>query len=234
MLRVSNIHVFYGKLEVLSHVSFHVDEKEIVALVGNNGAGKSTLLNTISGLIRPTSGTLEFLGERIDRRPPHQIVKMGISLVPEGGRPFPDMTVHENLEMGAYRPERWKGKDETIGEVHQLFPALKQRARHLAKTLSGGERQMLGMGRSLMSKPKLCMFDEPSYGLAPVLVQDLFKHIKLLNEQGITILVVEQNIRHALELAHRAYVLENGRVVLEGKSDELLRNDHIRRAYLGL
>jgi branched-chain amino acid transport system ATP-binding protein len=234
MLRVSDIHVFYGKVEVLSHVSFHVDEKEIVALVGNNGAGKSTVLNTISGLIRPTSGTLEFLGERIDRRPPHQIVKMGISLVPEGGRPFPDMTVHENLEMGAYRPETWKRKDETIGNVHQLFPALRQRAKQLARTLSGGERQMLGMGRSLMSKPKLCMFDEPSYGLAPVLVQELFRHIKFLNEQGITILVVEQNIRHALELAHRAYVFENGRVVLEGKSDELLRNDHIRRAYLGL
>jgi branched-chain amino acid transport system ATP-binding protein len=226
--------VYYGKLEVISHVSFHVDEKEIVALVGNNGAGKSTVLNTISGLIRPRSGTLEFLGERIDKKLPHQIVKMGISLVPEGGRPFPDMTVHENLEMGAYRPETWKGKGETIGKVHQLFPALRQRARQLARTLSGGERQMLGMGRSLMSRPKLCMFDEPSYGLAPLLVQELFTHIKFLNEQGITILVVEQNIRHALELAHRAYVLENGRVVLEGKSDELLRNDHIRRAYLGL
>jgi branched-chain amino acid transport system ATP-binding protein len=234
MLEVSNISASYGKVRVLTDVSFKVEEGEIVALLGNNGAGKTTILRAISGLIRPASGTLRFLNKRIDDVPPYDIVKLGISLVPEGGSPFPDMSVHENLEMGAYIPESWKRKDETVGKVHQLFPLLKGRARQLARTLSGGERQMLGMGRSLMSVPKLCMFDEPSYGLAPIMVKELFKHIKSLNEQGITILVVEQNIRHALELAHRAYVLENGRIVLEGKSADLLQNDHIQKVYLGL
>ncbi len=234
MLKVNNIRTFYGKMEVLSDVSLRVDEKEIVALLGNNGAGKTTLLNTICGFIRPTSGTLEFLDRRIDGIPPYQIVKSGISLVPEGGRPFPDMTVHENLEMGAFDYETWKRREETIEEVHQIFPILKDRARQLARTLSGGERQMLGMARSLMSRPRLCMFDEPSYGLAPLLVRELFEFIKVLNQKGFTILIVEQNIRHALEVADRAYVLENGRIVLEGKSRDLLQSDLIKKAYLGL
>jgi branched-chain amino acid transport system ATP-binding protein len=234
MLEVINLSASYGKVSVLADVSFKVEAGEIVALLGNNGAGKTTVLKVISGLIRPTSGTLRFLNRRIDDIPPYEIVKLGISLVPEGGSPFPDMSVHENLEMGAYIPESWKRRDETAKKVHRFFPLLGQRARQLARTLSGGERQMLGMGRSLMSVPKLCMFDEPSYGLAPIMVRELFKHIKSLNEQGITILVVEQNIRHALELAHRAYVLENGRIALEGKSTELLRNDHIQKVYMGL
>jgi branched-chain amino acid transport system ATP-binding protein len=234
MLKVSNVNVSYGKLRVLSGVSFMIEEKEIVALVGNNGAGKTTMLNTLTGMMRPTSGTLEFLGKRIDGIPSHQIVKRGISLVPEGGRPFPDMTVQENLEMGAYIYETWKTREETLGQVHQLFPILKKRSRQLARTLSGGERQMLAMGRCLMSKPTLCMFDEPSYGLAPILVGELFKFIEALNQKGITILIVEQNIRHALEIANRAYVLENGRIVLEGEGRDLLQNGHIRKAYLGL
>lgn len=234
MLKVSNINVSYAKLRVLSGVSFMIEEKETVALVGSNGAGKTTMLNTLIGMIRPTSGTLEFLGKRIDGIPSHQIVKLGISLVPEGGKPFPDMTVQENLEMGAYIYETWKTRKETLGQVHQLFPILKKRSGQLARTLSGGERQMLAMGRCLMSKPRLCMFDEPSYGLAPILVGELFKFIEVLNQQGITILIVEQNIRHALEIANRAYVLENGRIVLEGEGRDLLQNGHIRKAYLGL
>jgi branched-chain amino acid transport system ATP-binding protein len=192
------------------------------------------MLNTISGLLLPASGSLEFLGRRIDGVAPHEIVKLGISYVQEGGKPFPDMTVHENLEMGAYISETWKRKGETLDQVYQIFPKLKERAAQLARTLSGGERQMLAMGRSLMSRSKLCMFDEPSYGLAPLLVKELFDFIKTLREQGMTILLVEQNIRNALEIADRAYVLENGQIVLEGESKKLLENDHIKKAYLGL
>jgi branched-chain amino acid transport system ATP-binding protein len=234
MLRVNNIKTFYGKVGILRDVSLRIDEKEIVALVGSNGAGKTTMLNTISGLLRPTSGTLEFLDRRIDGMPPHEIVKLGISYVPEGGKPFPDMTVQENLEMGAYISETWKRKEQTLGRVYQIFPKLKERSGQLARTLSGGERQMLAMGRSLMSRSRLCMFDEPSYGLAPLMVKELFNFIRTLPKQGITILLVEQNIRHSMEIADRAYVLENGRIVLEGESKKLLENDHIKKAYLGL
>jgi len=234
MLKVNNLKTFYGKVAVLWDVSLRVDEREIVALVGSNGAGKTTMLNTISGLLHPASGTLEFLGRRIEGMSPHRIVQLGISHVPEGGKPFPDMTVHENLEMGAYVSEAWKSKKEMLDRVYRTFPRLKARAGQLARTLSGGERQMLAMGRSLMSRSRLCMFDEPSYGLAPLLVRELFDIIKRLCEQGITILLVEQNIRHALEVADRGYVLENGRIVLEGESKWLLQNDHVKKAYLGL
>lgn len=234
MLEVNNLSIFYGKIRVVSDVSFKVGEGEIVALLGNNGAGKTTILNALSGLIPPASGSVRFLGKQIDRLPAYEIVKLGLSLVPEGGKPFTDMTVHENLEMGAYAADSWKNKNETVKIVQKFFPLLGQRGRQLARTLSGGERQILAMGRSLMSAPKLCMFDEPSYGLAPIMVKELFKYIKSLNDRGITILVVEQNIRHALELAHRAYVLENGRIVLEGMSSELIENDHIQKVYLGL
>ena len=234
MLKVSNIRAFYGKVGVLWDVSLKVDEKEIVALVGSNGAGKTTVLNAISWLLHPASGTLEFLGRRIDGMAPHEIVKLGISHVPEGGKPFPDMTVHENLEMGAYVSEAWRSKEEILQQVYQLFPKLKERAGQLARTLSGGERQMLAMGRSLMSRSRLCMFDEPSYGLAPLLVKELFSFITTLRDRGITVLLVEQNVRHALEIADRGYVLENGRIVLEQESKKLLENDHIKKAYLGL
>src|SRR4030042_1283216 len=234
MLEINKINTFHGKVGALWDISLRVAEKEIVALVGGNGSGKTTMLYSISGLLPPASGTMHYLGKRIDGMPPHQIVKLGICYIPEGGKPFPDMTVRENLEMGAYIYETWKRKEETIDQVYHLFPILKERAGQLANTLSGGERQMLAMGRGLMSRPKLCMFDEPSYGLAPVLVKEFFGIIKTLREQGVTILLVEQNVRNALEISDRAYILENGGVVLEGKSGELLQNGHIKKAYLGL
>jgi branched-chain amino acid transport system ATP-binding protein len=234
MLEVSNIDTFYGKVQSLWGVSLRVDEKEIVALIGANGAGKTTLLNTISGSLRPASGHATFLGKKIDGLPPHAIAALGISHVPEGGKLFPDMSVHENLEMGAYPYHAWKRKEETLEEVYQIFPRLKERKRQLARTLSGGEKQMLAMGRGLMSKPRLCLFDEPSYGLAPILLLEVFRVIKSLRGQGLTVLLIEQNVRHALEIADRAYVLENGRVVLEGKGGDLLSNDYVRKAYLGL
>ncbi|UCF56146.1 MAG: ABC transporter ATP-binding protein [Deltaproteobacteria bacterium] len=234
MLEVNNIDTFYGKLQALWGVSLRIDEAEIVALIGANAAGKTTLLNTISGLLRPASGSATFLGKRIDGLTPHSIVELGISHVPEGRRLFPDMSVRENLEMGAYVYEAWKRKEETLKQVYQVFPTLKEREGQIARTLSGGEQQMVAMGRSLMSKPRLCMFDEPSSGLAPILVLEVFRVIKSLREQGITILLIEQNVQHTLEIADRAYVLENGRIVLEGKSKRLLENDHIKKAYLGL
>ncbi len=234
MLEISNIDTFYGKVQALWDVSLRIDEAEIVALVGANGAGKTTLLNTISGLLCPASGSVAFLGKRIDGLTPHSIVELGISHVPEGRKLFVDMSVRENLEMGAYPSHAWKQKEETIKQVYQVFPALKEREGQLARTLSGGEQQMLAMGRGLMSRPKLCMLDEPSSGLAPRLVLEVFQVIKSLHEQGITILLIEQNVRHALEIADRAYVLENGRVALAGACDELLQSDHVRKAYLGL
>ena len=234
MLEVSQLDTFYGKTQAMWGVSLSVDEKQIVSLVGANEAGKTTLLKTICGVLRPASGSVTFLGSRIDGLTPHSIVERGVSYVPEGGKPFTEMTVRENLEMGAYPYQAWKQREERLEQVYQVFPYLKSRERQLASTLSGGERQMLAMGRSLMARPKLIMFDEPSYGLAPLMVKELFRLIKTLNEQGITVLLVEQNIRHALEIANRAYVLENGRIVLEGKSSDLLQNDHIKKAYLGL
>ncbi len=234
MLEVSQLDTFYGKTQAMWGVSLSVDEKQIVSLVGANEAGKTTLLKTICGILRPASGSVKFLGSRIDRLTPDSIVERGISYVPEGGKPFTEMTVRENLEMGAYPHQAWKRREERLEHVYQLFPNLKSRERQLASTLSGGERQMLAMGRSLMARPKLIMFDEPSYGLAPLMVKELFRFITTLNEQGITVLLVEQNVRHALEIADQAYVLENGRIILEGKSSDLLQDDHIKKAYLGL
>jgi branched-chain amino acid transport system ATP-binding protein len=234
MLEVNAVNTFYGKIRALWDVSLIVDEKEIVALVGANGAGKTTMLNTISGMIHPSSGSMQFCGQKIDRMLPHQIVKIGISHIPEGGKPFPDMTVHENLEMGAYSGATWRKREETLEQVYKIFPILKERERQLARTLSGGERQMLALGRGLMSRPRLCALDEPSYGLAPLLVKEIFNVIKALRDQGMTLLVVEQNVQQTLEIADKAYVLENGRIVSEGKSRELLQNDHIKKAYLGL
>jgi branched-chain amino acid transport system ATP-binding protein len=234
MLEVSNLSVFYGNSQALREVSLKVSEGEIVALVGANGAGKTTLLNTISGLLRPTLGSVEFLGKRIDRLAPHKIVKLGICQIPEGRKLFTDLTVQENLEMGAYSSEAWKRREKTLEEVYQLFPVLNERRKQSATKLSGGERQMVAIGRGLMSSPKLCMFDEPSYGLAPKLFSEVLEVIKRLREQGITIFMVEQNVRHTLETADRAYVLENGQIVLEGKGKDLLQDDMVRRAYLGL
>jgi branched-chain amino acid transport system ATP-binding protein len=234
MLKVNNINASYGNIQALWDISFTIEKGEIFALIGSNGAGKSTLLKTLTGLLRPTSGDAEFLGKRIDRLPTHQIVEMGISHIPEGGRLFPDMSVQENLEMGSYNIRVWKQKKETLLHVYDIFPVLKERHNQLARTLSGGEKQMLAIGRGLMSKPVLCMFDEPSYGLSPKFVVEVFEVIKSLCQQGITILLVEQNVRHTLEIADRACVIENGRVSLEGRCGELLTNEHIKKAYLGL
>ena len=234
MLEVSNLDVFYGKSQALRDVSLKVNEKEIVALVGANGAGKTTLLNAISGLVRPASGSVEFLRKRIDRLAPYKIMNLGICQIPEGRKLFSDMTVGDNLEMGAYSSAAWKRRKETLEQVYQIFPVLKERQKQSAKKLSGGERQMVAIGRGLMSNPRLCMFDEPSYGLAPKLFSEVLEVIKHLREQGITILLVEQNVRHTLEVADRAYVLENGRIVLEGKGRDLLQDEKVKKAYLGL
>ena len=234
MLEVSNLDVFYGKSQALRGVSLKVSEGEIVALVGTNGAGKTTLLNTISGLLRPASGSVEFLGKRIDRLAPHKIVNLGICQIPEGRKLFTDMTVGENLEMGAYTSEAWKQRKETLEQIYQVFPVLKERRKQPAKKLSGGEGQMVAIGRGLMSSPRLCMFDEPSYGLAPNLFSEVLGVIKHLREQGITVLLIEQNVRRTLETADRAYVLENGQIVLEGKSKDLLQDKLVKKAYLGL
>ena len=234
MLAVKNLSTSYGKIRALWDVSFEVREGEIVALVGANGAGKTTLLNTISGIVRRTSGSVEFLGASIGEESTPRIVEMGISQVPQEGRLFPDMSVRENLEMGAYQPRAWGHRAETFEWVYEIFPRLKERSSQIVRTLSGGEKQMVAIARGLMSRPRLCMFDEPSYGLAPKAVTEIFKVIKLLPEQGITVLLVEQNVKQALELADRACVLENGRLTLEGPSCHLIEHDHVRKAYLGL
>jgi branched-chain amino acid transport system ATP-binding protein len=235
MLEVNGLNTFYGQIQVLWDICLKIEEGEILALVGANGAGKTTLLHTISGILRPTSGSVSFLGQRIDGLSPHTIVELGISHIPEGRKLFTDMSVYENLEMGAYISRAWKIRHETLEHVYQLFPMLKERAGQLARTLSGGEQQMLAMGRGLMSRPKLCIIDEPSNGLAPLLVSEVFQIIKSLRkEQGITILLIEQNVRQTLEIADRACVLENGRMALEGTCEDLLKSDHVRKAYLGL
>ncbi len=234
MLAVKNLSTFYGKVQALWDVSFEVHEGEIVALVGANGAGKTTLLNTISGIVRRASGTIRFSGKPIEAEQAPVIVELGISQVPQEGRLFPDMSVRENLEMGAYQAGAWRLREETFERVCGIFPRLKERTKQIARTLSGGEKQMVAIGRGLMSRPKLCMFDEPSYGLAPKAVSEIFKVIKLLPEQGITVLLVEQNVKQALEMADRACVLENGRLTLEGPCCTLMENDHVRKAYLGL
>ncbi len=234
MLEVSNINTFYGNIQALWDVSLKIEEAELVALVGANGAGKTTLLNTISGLLPPASGQVEFLGERIDRLQSHTIVELGMSHIPEGRKLFPDMSVRENLEMGAYTKRVWKQKQENLEEVYKLFPILKARRGQLARTLSGGEQQMVAMGRGLMSKPRLCIIDEPSSGLAPLLVDEIFQTIQGLRGQGMAIFLIEQNVQQTLEIADRAYVLENGRITLSGESKALLQEDMIKKAYLGL
>jgi branched-chain amino acid transport system ATP-binding protein len=234
MLHVRNISTFYRKIQALWDVSLEINQGEIVVLVGANGAGKTTLLNTISGTLHPVSGRVEFMGRRIDGQPVAAIVEQGISHVPQGGRLFPDMTVHENLEMGAYLSHAWKQKEETMKQVYQVFPVLREREKQIVMTLSGGEKQMVAIGRGFMSRPKLCIFDEPSHGLAPKLVLEMFRVIKSLREHGITVLIVEQNVRQSLEMADRGYVIENGRIVLEGNGKDLLKNDYVRKAYLGL
>jgi len=233
LLELSKINVFYGDLQVIWDASFKVKKGEIVAILGSNGAGKTTLLKTISGILKPRSGTITFLGERIDAIHSHQIVELGISHVPEGRRLFPQMTVLENLEMGAYPRKARKKKSDALERVFQLFPILKERKNQLAGTLSGGEQQMLAIGRGLMSNPLLLMLDEPSLGLAPKLVSKTFEIVREINDEGLTILLVEQNIHYALELADRAHILETGRIVLEGEGKHLLNDPYVKEAYLG-
>jgi len=234
MLSVHNIDVYYGDLQVLWDVSFEVKEKEIVVLVGANGAGKTTTLRTISALLSPKSGTVAFDGTRIDQLPANKIIQQGIVHVPEARRLFSEMTVEENLIMGSLHGEAKRKRSETMDHVYSLFPRLKERRKQTGGTLSGGEQQMLAVGRGLMSLPKMMMLDEPSLGLAPLLVQDIFTIIRQINEEGVTILLVEQNVRQTLGMCHRAYVLENGRIVLEGTGCELLENEQVKEAFLGI
>jgi branched-chain amino acid transport system ATP-binding protein len=234
MLEVSNLNTFYGNIQALWDVSLDIKEAELVALVGANGAGKTTLLKTISGLLPPASGQVQFLGKRIEGLQSHIIVELGMSHIPEGRNLFPEMSVRENLEMGAYTKRVWKQKQETLEEVYQLFPILKSRRGQMARTLSGGEQQMVAMGRGLMSKPKLCIIDEPSSGLAPLVVDEIFQTVQGLRGQGISIFLIEQNVQQTLEIADRAYVMENGKIILSGESKELLQEEMIRKAYLGL
>jgi branched-chain amino acid transport system ATP-binding protein len=233
MLSIKEIDVYYKELQAIWGVSMAVNEGELVALVGPNGAGKTTILRVISGLLKSTSGNLEFLGKSLKNLPPHRIVEMGISQVPESGKIFTGMTVFENLELGAFLSAARKVRFQTLKWVYEIFPRLEERKDQMAGTLSGGERQMLAIGRALMSKPKLLLLDEPSFGLAPIMVENMFEMIARINKQGVTILLVEQNIQAALELAHRAYLLENGKIVGGGKASELLSFESVRSAYLG-
>lgn len=234
MLKVENINVFYGDLQVLWGVSFEVHDGEILVLVGANGAGKSTTLKTISGILKPKAGSIHFKGTRLDEMPADRVITQGVVHVPEARRLFREMSVEENLVMGSLAPEAKKRRAETLAWVFELFPRLKERRRQMAGTLSGGEQQMAAIGRGLMALPKLLMFDEPSLGLAPILVEDVFNIVKRINGEGVTVLLVEQNVRQTLALCNRAYVLENGRVVLQGTGKELMANDHVREAYLGI
>jgi len=234
MLEIEGLSTGYGRVQVLWDLALKVEEGEFVALVGANGAGKTTLLKTISGVMRPWSGSITFLGKKIDSVHPNDIVNMGLSHIPESRRLFTDMSIKENLEMGAYPKRTWKERHETMKWVFKLFPRLEERQGQLARTLSGGEQQMLAMGRGLMSKPKLVIIDEPSNGLAPKVVSEVFEILKSLHAEGITILLVEQNVRQTLAAADRAYVLENGRIALEGACSFLRESDHVRKAYLGL
>jgi branched-chain amino acid transport system ATP-binding protein len=234
MLKVKGIDVFYGDLQVLWDVSFEVKEKEILVLVGANGAGKSTTIRAVSSLLTPRKGSIEFDGVRLDKTPPYNVIAHGIVHVPEGRRLFPQMSVEENLIMGTLYGDAKANRSKTMNRVYGLFPRLRERQKQLAGTLSGGEQQMLAVGRGLMSLPKLMMFDEPSLGLAPILVQDIFRIVRKINEEGVTVLLVEQNVRQTLAMCHRAYVLENGRVVLEGTGQALMANQHVKEAYLGI
>ncbi|MFY9571753.1 MAG: ABC transporter ATP-binding protein [Blastocatellia bacterium] len=233
MLELTDVTARYGDAQVLWGVSFNVREAEIATLVGANGAGKSTTLKTISGVVRAVAGRIAFAGERIDRLPPHMIAARGIAHVPEGRRLFPLMSVRENLELGAISREARLHRSKSFELVFSLFPRVKERESQMAGTLSGGEQQMVAIARGLMARPRLLILDEPSLGLAPIIVREMFEIIQTINREGITVLLVEQNVQQSLKLANRAYVLENGRVVLEGAGSELLNDQRVREAYLG-
>jgi len=234
LLKVSNIDTFYGGFQALWDVSLEVKPKEIVALIGANGSGKSTLLDTISGLIYPAKGSIEFDGKSINTRDPFQIVALGISQVPEGRRIFPDLSVLDNLILGSYNRKARPKKEQNFEMVYDLFPILKERKNQLGKTLSGGEQQMLALGRGLMSDPKLMLLDEMSLGLAPIVIDNVYKALRRIRQRGITILFVEQNVRRSLEEADRAYIMEAGRVVLSGDVADLREEEKVKKAYFGI
>ena len=233
LLEIKDIHVYYGVIQALKGVSFEVNKGEVVALIGANGAGKTTTLHTITGLLRAKSGSILFNGTDISRTPAHKIVTMGMAHVPEGRRVFADMTVLQNLKMGAYTRNDKNEVEETLKKVYQHFPRLEERKNQPAGTLSGGEQQMLAMGRALMSKPSIILMDEPSKGLSPIFVNEIFDIIKEVSQEGTTVLLVEQNAKKALSIADRAYVLETGNVTLEGSADALLHDESVQKAYLG-
>lgn len=233
MLQIKDIDVYYGSIHALKKLSLEVEQGTIVTLIGANGAGKTTTLNTISGILRPKNGAIFYKGNDITKIPPEKIVGQGISQVPEGRRVFPTMTVVENLEMGAYLRRDKKAILADMDMVYARFPRLKERRRQLAGTLSGGEQQMLAIGRALMARPELMLMDEPSMGLAPLLVKEIFSIIKDINEQGTTILLVEQNANMALSIAHKAFVIETGEIVLQGSAEQLLKSEDVKKAYLG-
>ncbi len=230
MLEVNDLNVHYGAIHAIKGVSFKVNQGEIVSLIGANGAGKTTILHTVSGLIPPSSGEYQYLNHNIKTIKPYKILHLGLAHVPEGRRIFAQLTVHENLELGAYII---KDKVKDFDKIYNMFPRLKERRKQLAGTLSGGEQQMLAIGRALMSRPKLLLMDEPSMGLAPILVKEIFSIIKQCNKEGMTILLVEQNANMALSISNRAYVLETGHVVMEGNAQDLMGNEEVKKAYLG-
>jgi branched-chain amino acid transport system ATP-binding protein len=234
MLEIENVSAGYGLIQILWDVSFNIKEKEIVSIIGPNGAGKTTLVKTIMGLLPAKSGTIKFKGENIEKLPPYEIVKKKISLIPEGRDIFPKLTVEENILLGAYTLKDKEQVKESQERIYQIFPVLQKKKKVLAQTLSGGEQQMLVIGRSLMSNPKLLILDEPSLGLAPIIVAKVLDTLRQINEEGVAILLVEQNIRDSLNIADRGYVLEEGKIILEGEGRELLSNDHIVEVYLGL
>ncbi len=234
MLKVSNIEVGYGDIQVVFGASFEVAEGEMVSLVGPNGAGKTTTVRAITGIVPPFRGRVEFLGREIQSLPPHEIVPLGLVHVPEGRLIFPSLTVQENLDLGAFHPLARGRRNETLERVFTLFPVLRERRRQSGGTLSGGEQQMLAIGRGLMARPRLIIFDEPSLGLAPIVVREILRTIQQIVREGVTVLLIEENVQESLRLADRGYVLENGRVVQTGRGKDLLGNEHIRRAYLGL
>lgn len=234
MLEIENVSAAYGAVQILRDVSFKVEEKEIVSIIGPNGAGKTTLVKTIMGYLKPQAGSIKFKGEGIEKLPTYEIVKKGLTMIPEGREIFPRMTVEENLLLGAYGINDKAKVRETKEKVSEIFPVLKKKEKALAQTLSGGEQQMLVICRSLMSNPQLLILDEPSLGLAPIIVEKVLDTVRTINDEGVTVLLVEQNIHDSLNVANRGYVLEEGKIVLEGKSRELLSNSHIKEVYLGL
>jgi branched-chain amino acid transport system ATP-binding protein len=233
MLKVNKLNVYYDKVQVLWDASFKVEEGEVVTLLGSNGAGKTTTVKTIQGLLKPRSGSIKFMDKHIEGLPAYKTVGEGIALVPEGREIFPKMTVLENLMMGAYVPRAKDLQEDSLSWVFKLFPKLEERKKQLAGTMSGGEQQMLAIARALMSTPRLLMLDEPSLGLAPLIVLQVFEIIKKLKEEGVTVLLVEQNVHHALDISDRAYILEKGKVILEGDGFELLEDKYVKKAYLG-